>query len=113
MLNAPVAIECGTINKLPIIKTSKYYDAWIAAHMEVMLKDESLEVRCGFADTLVSYGYYDDILDTQEINFWDLTPDSIIENLKCEINQGHYIIIGVLRRNYKSYLYVHSHVLYG
>ncbi len=112
-LNTPVAIECGTVNKLPIIKTSPYYDAWISCHMDVMLKDESLEVRCGAADIPISYGYHDDIINAEEINFWELNPNNIIDRLTSEINKGYYIIICVLKEDYRKNYYMHSHVLYG
>lgn len=102
--------ECWTFNRLAILKTSPYYNDWIAAHYNLFVDINSYNFMFGETSCYLPE-YYDAILFQEQINIFTLDKDNIVSTLKERLQKKEYII-ATLRYNPK-WASVHEVLLYG
>ncbi len=90
--NVKIMSECWTFNKVAIIQTSKYADAWLASHFNLLI-DSSNSIYFGEWLRQYSSMYYDDILSINCIDFKSMREVEIIEVIKHYIDNGNYVSI--------------------
>ena len=90
--NVVYSMDCRISCRLGIIQTSQYAQAWLATHLDILMS-ENLDLNFGSGIYVNQMNYYDDILDTREIDLWESSPDQIVDILIDEINKDHYILI--------------------
>lgn len=90
--NVVYSIDCRVSCRLGIIQASPYGQAWLATHLDILMSN-NLDLNFGNGIYVAQMNYYDDILDTHEVNLWSSTPDKIIDILIDQINRNNYILI--------------------
>lgn len=101
--------DCWIYNRLAIIKTSPYYQDWIASHYNLYVND-----RYNFHFGNVSMyppAYHEEILQRKPIRVLDFSRENIVEKLKEYLTNGYYIIMHI--KQYKEYDYFHEVLFYG
>ncbi|MCI8694195.1 MAG: hypothetical protein HFH91_16030 [Lachnospiraceae bacterium] len=83
--------ECWVFNRLAIVRTSKYYEDWIASHYP-LYADSDLNFFFGETSSLLP-SYHDLILDRKQIHLFTLNQDSIVEKAKEMLADGYYLIM--------------------
>ena len=86
------SIDCRISCRLGIIQASPYGQAWLATHLDVLMSN-NLDINFGSGIYVAQMNYYDDILDTREIDLWSSTPDKIIDIIIDQIDRNNYILI--------------------
>ena len=90
--NVVYSIDCRVSCRLGIIQASPYGQAWLATHLDVLMSN-NLDINFGSGIYVAQMSYYDDILDTREIDLWSSTPDKIIDIIIDHIYRDNYIFI--------------------
>lgn len=90
--NVVYSIDCRVSCRLGIIQASPYGQAWLATHLDVLMSN-NLDINFGSGIYVAQMSYYDDILDTREIDLWSSTPDKIIDIIIDQIDRNNYILI--------------------
>lgn len=67
--NVVYSIDCRISCRLGIIQASPYGQAWLATHLDVLMSN-NLDINFGSGIYVAQMSYYDDILDTREIDFF-------------------------------------------
>ena len=108
-----VKSECWTQLLLSIIQTSEYAPAWIAAHIGIVGL-EDMACWYGNLSKIFSYRNALDILNFEEVNIWNVKPESIVEFIKREINAENYIVVELkhLSQNQNGY-WIHEQLIFG
>lgn len=91
-LEAPYMNECGTHLRLAIIQASSYGTAWMASHFDIFMNPE-FKIYYGHVNDVYRMEYYNDILEFNEIDYWSVTPEKIVDLLISEINNNHYMVV--------------------
>lgn len=84
--------DCWIYNRLIIIKTSPYYNDWIASHYNLFCKGADYEFNFGEIG-LTEPNYHDDILVRKQINLFKLNQKNIVSKLSNYLLKGYYINI--------------------
>lgn len=101
--------ECWVFNRLAILKTSKYYEDWVASHYP-LYADADLNFFFGETSSLLP-DYHDTILERKHINLFTLSQDRIVEKAKEMLADGYYLIMTIkVPVEIESY---HEVLLYG
>ena len=113
MENVECVTECWTYNRMIILKTSPYYEDWIASHYNLFAtKNNTYNYSFLFGETRAyTPDYYDDILVRKQINYFEQTEDGFVDTLKGMIRGGSYVNIMV--KPYPEKEWFHELVLYG
>ena len=105
--------ECWTQLLLSIIQTSEHAPAWIASHIGIFGLDD-MSCWYGNLSKIFSYRNTLDILNFEEVNIWDVTPDSVIEFLHEEIDKENYIVLELKHKaNNKKGYWIHEQLIFG
>lgn len=108
-----VKSECWTQLLLSIIQTSEHAPAWIASHIGIIGLDD---MSCWYGNLSKIFSYRDtlDILNFEEVNIWNVTPDSVIDFLHEEIDKENYIVLELKRKsNNKKGYWIHEQLIFG
>lgn len=113
MDNVECVTECWTYNRMIILKTSPYYEDWIASHYNLYAaKNNKNNYRFLFGEThIYTPDYYDDILIRRQIKYFEQTVDGFVDMLKSEIQNGYYI--NIMLKPFPEKEWTHEIVLYG
>ena len=87
--NIECITDCWIYNRLIILKTSPYYEDWIASHYSLSVNN-IFNFRFGDAER-ISPEYHDAILQRVPIKISDLNTSNIVDNLKHYLSQGYYV----------------------
>ena len=109
-VDASIQTECWTYNKLCILETSPYSDAWLSSNFGIYMDPEYL-VCFGRINNTFYLNEYSNILEISELNYWENTPDTIVDTIEFEILKGNYLII-YLMLNVEKHM-IHEFVFYG
>lgn len=90
--NIVYSLDCRVSCRLGIIQTSSNGQAWLATHLDVLMSN-NLDINFGSGIYVAQMNYYDDILDTREIDLWSSEPDKIIDIIIEQIDRNNYILI--------------------
>lgn len=95
MDNVECVTECWTYNRMIILKTSPYYEDWIASHYNLYAaKNNTNNYGFLFGEThIYTPDYYDDILIRRQVKYFEQTVDGFVDMLKGEIQKGYYVNI--------------------
>lgn len=87
--NVECVTECWTYNRLIVLKTSPYYEDWIASHYSLYTTNQ---YNFRFGETwMYTPEYYDAILKSKPVHLFELTESNIIDRLKAELLNGYYL----------------------
>ena len=87
--NIECVTECWTHNRMIVLKTSPYYEDWIASHYDIYTTNQ---YNFRFGETwMYTPDYYDAILESKPLQLLELTRENLIKNLKEEFQKGYYI----------------------
>ncbi len=106
--NIACVTDCWIYNRLIIIKTSPFYNDWIASHYNLFCKGADYEFNFGEIG-LTEPNYHDDILVRKQINLFKLNQKNIVNKLSRHVCNGYYINIFV-KVDANEY---HEVVIYG
>ena len=90
--NVVYSLDCRVSCRLGIIQASSNGQAWLATHLDVLMSN-NLDINFGSGIYVAQMNYYDDILDTREIDLWSSEPDKIIDIIIEQIDRNNYILI--------------------
>ena len=90
--NVVYSLDCRVSCRLGIIQVSSNGQAWLATHLDVLMSN-NLDINFGSGIYVAQMNYYDDILDTREIDLWSSEPDKIIDIIIEQIDRNNYILI--------------------
>ena len=79
--------ECGTHIRLSIIQGSVFSNAWLASHFSIFMNNE-YKIYYGYINDVFRMEYFNDILNSTEINYWSIETSDIINLLINEINNN-------------------------
>lgn len=101
--------DCWVFNRLIIIKTSPYYEDWIASHYNLFATSE---YNFHFGDLSLSEpNYHDDILERKQLNVLKIDQNNVVLELSKKISEGYYINIFV--KSNTEIDHFHEVVIYG
>lgn len=101
--------ECWTYYKLIVLKTSPYYEDWIASHYSIYTTNQ---FNFRFGETwMYTPDYYDAILRSKPVHLFGMTESNIVDKLKAELSNGYYLTV-VIRPN-KDEDWYHEVIFYG
>ncbi|MCI8610501.1 MAG: hypothetical protein HFH11_10140 [Dorea sp.] len=109
-VNASIQTECWTYNKLCILETSPYSDAWISSNFGIYMDPEYL-VCLGRINTTFYLNEFSNILEISEMDYWKNTPNTIVGTIEAEIQKGNYLVI-YLMLSVEEHT-IHEFVFYG
>lgn len=104
-----VTTDCWIYSRLAIIKTSPYYNEWVASHYNLYATDK-FNFHFGNMN-LYPPSYHDEILKRAPLRLLQLKQDNLIKLLKYYIKNGNYIVMTI--KPYKNKEYYHEVVFYG
>lgn len=109
-VNASIHTECWTYNKLCILETSPYAEAWISSNFGIYMDSDYL-VSFGRTNNAFYLNEYSNILDITELDYWRNSPNAIINTIENEISNGNYMIVYLMLsvENHR----IHEFVFYG
>jgi hypothetical protein len=99
--------ECWTFNRMIILKTSPYYEDWIASHYHLFV----VNGRFHFEQLIDTPEFYDTILCRKQIHYFEMTREDIVNTFKKQIKDGYYI--NVMTKPIADKEWYHEIVLYG
>ena len=94
--NVVYSLDCRVSCRLGIIQVSSNGQAWLATHLDVLMSN-NLDINFGSGIYVAQMNYYDDILDTREIDLWSSEPDKIIDIIKMCIRDRSWTFSIVMR----------------
>ncbi len=109
-VNASVHTECWTYNKLCILETSPYFNAWLSSNFGIYMDSEYI-MNFGRINRTFYLNDYSNILRISELNYWENTPNTIMKTIESEILKGNYLIIYLMLNIEKHF--IHEFVFYG
>lgn len=81
--------ECWTHNRMVVLKTSPYYEDWLASHYDIYTTNQ---YNFRFGETwMYTPDYYDTILESKPLQLLALTEENVIKKIKSELQKGYYI----------------------
>jgi len=101
--------ECWTYYRLIILKTSPYYEDWLASHYNLFATDNH-RFLFGYV-RLFAPEYYDAILFRKQIYLFELEEYNVIDTLKKELSDGNYL--NMMIRPIKDKDWIHEVLIYG
>lgn len=109
-VNASIHTECWTYNKLCILETSPFAEAWISSNFGIYMDSDYL-VFFGRTNNAFYLNEYSSILDIIELDYWRNPPNTIINTIENEISKGNYMIVYLMLsvENHR----IHEFVFYG
>ena len=112
VFDAKITCDCLMYYRLSIIETSSKGRAWLSSHINIFLNQNNI---AGFGDDDLIYrpNYYNDILLTEEINMWSVTPENIIDMIINELEEDNYIIAFLGRYENDIFARHHEYLFYG
>lgn len=107
-IDASVVSECWTFVRMAILETSEHARAWIATHMQIILKNG---YYITFGSGIEPYGqqYFDGMLHREEISVADVSLQNCVGVFTKEIAKGNYIVTYLTHPT----LFSHEVLLYG
>lgn len=91
--DVPVVTDCWVYNRLAIIRSSKYYEAWIATHYN-LISTENHNFYFGETDFDLP-SYYDPILKRSAFRLLNANKNNIVDKLCCQLAKGQYVVMHV------------------
>lgn len=108
-----VKSECWTQLLLSIIQTSEHAPAWIASHIGIIGLDD-MSCWYGNLSKIFSYRNALDVIDFEEVNIFDVQPESVVEFVHREIDDENYIVLELKHNNIDSNGYgIHEQLIFG
>lgn len=108
-VNASVHTECWTYNKLCILETSPYAEAWLSSNFGIYMNSDYV-LHFG-TNKEFYHNEYSNILDVTELDYWRNPPNVIIKTIEDEISKGNYMIVYLMLSVEKHK--IHEFVFYG
>lgn len=108
-VNASVHTECWTYNKLCILETSPYAEAWLSSNFGIYMNSDYV-LHFG-TNKEFYHNEYSNILDITELDYWRNPPNVIIKTIEDEISKGNYMIVYLMLSVEKHK--IHEFVFYG
>lgn len=105
--NIECVTECWTFNRMLILKTSSYYEDWVASHYNLFV----VNGRFHFEQLIYTPEMYDTILCRRQIRYFEMTESNIVDRFKQELRNGYYLNV-MTKPNIADDWY-HEIVLYG
>lgn len=85
--------DCWIFNRLAILKTSEYYESWVASHYPLYV-DADHNFFFGETST-IHPAYHDAILERKQVNLFSLRQDNLIEKTKDVLADGYYLVMTI------------------
>ena len=100
--------ECGTHIRLSIIQGSVFSNAWLASHFSIFMNNE-YKIYYGYINDVFRMEYFNDILNSTEINYWSIETSEIINLFINEINNNNYMVVYLRKTSTGN----REHLFYG
>ena len=92
-VDTTLKIECWTYYKLAVIETMPNYMNWLSSHMNIYYAPMGSGIYFGNCPIPYSTDYYKDILNIEEIDLFEIKPQSIIEQIIRSIKNDYYYVL--------------------
>lgn len=102
--------ECWSHNKLSIIESSEFSEAWLASHIGLFMGID-YQLLFGINNQVLRMGNFSDILSFEEIYYWDVLPNEFTNLIINSIRDNKYIIVYLMTSVKKHQ--VHEYLFYG
>ncbi len=85
--------ECWTHNRMAVLKTSPYYEDWIASRYNIYTTSQ---FNFRFGETwMYTPDYYDPILESKPVHLFGMTASNVVKKLKIELENGYHLIMTI------------------
>lgn len=101
--------DCWIYNRLAILKTTSYYEDWLASHYELFI-NEHYGAHFGTTEVL-SAEYHDEILERKQLNFYQMNKTNVIDTIKENILEERYVVMHIKTQNREEHY--HEVLFYG
>lgn len=106
-IEAIIKTECWTYFKWGIIQSSKLGESWIASNFRIYI-DNEYKVYFGDASVKLYMHDFRDILDFEEVDYWSVSSEEIVDIIKHNILDNKYMIVYLIYNNS-----LHDFLFYG
>ena len=101
--------DCWIFTRLAILRTSEYYEDWVASHYPLYADPDS---NFFFGETSTIHpAYHDAILERRQINLYTMGENEVVEKAKEILAEGYYLVMTVKIPNAVDFY--HELLLYG
>lgn len=88
--------DCRYSTRLAIIQASPYAESWLATHMDVIMNEQpNVILSDGLYES--QQNIFDDILITEELNYWGTAEEDLISYIIDQIDNDSYVIVDLTR----------------